>query len=232
MKFSYQKRLQCPTREPSAGTSPRLPATAAPPAAAVLAVAAPSSGIATLLHFLLVLEALRSFSCPQHPLCLLIPSTVSFIFNDVNYILFIKNCSGGVTGGCVGNHQRAQRGAACARVCSAVQTTCLCVTNLLYNFLLLLAVSASSQCLGVLCVQYHCELHRLKKWEGLSLSAYLGGCRNRSHKAQDMSRCHFNGGSSNKQSMKTCVEQSCSAHLSYNHCFLFFCFCCCCCFVF
>lgn len=137
-----------------------------------------------------------------------------------------------MTGGCVGNHQRAQRGAACARVCSAVQTTCLCVTNLLYNFLLLLAVSASSQCLGVLCVQYHCELHRLKKWEGLSLSAYLGGCRNRSHKAQDMSRCHFNGGSSNKQSMKTCVEQSCSAHLSYNHCFLFFCFCCCCCFVF
>lgn len=32
------------------------------------------------------------------------------------------------------------------------------------------------------------------------------------------------GGSSNKQSMKTCVEQSCSAHLSYNHCFLFFLF--------
>lgn len=67
VKFSYQKRLQCPTREPSAGTSPRLPATAAPPAAAVLAVAAPSSGIATLLHFLLVLEALRSFSFSSAP---------------------------------------------------------------------------------------------------------------------------------------------------------------------
>lgn len=169
MKFSYQKRLQCPIREPSAGTSQRLTAAAAPPAAAVLAVAAPSSGIATLLHFLLVLEALRSLPRPQHPLCLLIPSTVGFIFNDVNSILFIKNCSGGATGGCVGNHQRAQR-----RAYSAVQTPCLCVTNLLYNFLLLLAVSASSQCLGVLCVQYHCELHRLKKWEGSSPSAYLG----------------------------------------------------------
>lgn len=79
-------------------------------------------------------------------------------------------------------------------VYSTVRTTCLRVTNLLYNFLLLLAVSALSQHLGVLCVQYHCELHRLKKWEGLSLSAYLGGSRNRSHKAQDVSRHHFNGG--------------------------------------
>lgn len=120
VKFSYQKRLQCPTREPSAGTSPRLPATAAPPAAAVLAVAAPSSGIATLLHFLLVLEALRSFSCPQHPLCLLIPSTVSFIFNDVNYILFIKNCSGGWQVGAWGTtrgHSAALHAPVCAAPC-------------------------------------------------------------------------------------------------------------------
>lgn len=57
-------------------------------------------------------------------------------------------------------------------MCSTVPMTRLCVTNLLYDFLLL-AVRASFQCLGVLCVQYHCELHRLKKWEGSSLSAFF-----------------------------------------------------------
>lgn len=37
---------------------------------------------------------------------------------------------------------------------------------------------------GVLCVQYHCELHRLKKWEGSSLSASFLGWGNNSRNGQ------------------------------------------------
>lgn len=107
---------------------------------------------------------------------------------------------------------------------STVQVTCLCVTNLLYDFLLLLAVSASFQCLGVLCVQYHCELHRLKEmgrlvsrlllWEPLETRVTKPGTGAGATLMEGYSHEHNTEG--------FCADQSRRTHLSVSYHLFFF----------